>query len=73
MKKIIYIVFSLCSIGFTGSVLLVEHINLFVGLIGFGFTYLCGVATLESLEMKLKDQETAENTYIPTVKAEDIF
>lgn len=70
MKRIVYIVFTLCSIGFTGSVLLVEYMNLLVGLVGFAFTYLCGVATLESIEMKLKDQKTVENTYIPAKAAE---
>jgi len=70
MKRIVYIVFTLCSIGFTGSVLLVEYMNLLVDLVGFAFTYLCGVATLESIEMKLKDQETVENTYIPAKAAE---
>lgn len=55
MKRIVYIVFSLCSIGFTGSLLLAEHINLFVGLLGFAFTYFLGVYALEAFDVRIKN------------------
>jgi len=68
MKKIVYIVFSLCSIGFTGSLLLAEHINLIVGLIGFAVTYFLGVYALESFDMKIRETDETENTFIPEKK-----
>jgi len=55
MKRIVYIVFSLCSIGFAGSLLLVEHVNLLVGLLGFVITYFLGVYALETFEFRIKD------------------
>jgi len=68
MKRIVYIVFSLCSIGFTGSLLLAEHINLLVGLLGFAFTYFLGVYALETFDMRIKDANgPAENTFIEKV------
>lgn len=68
MKKIVYIVFSLCSIGFTGSILAAEHINLLIGIIGFGLTYVLGAVTLEALDIELKDtNETVENTFVEKV------
>lgn len=67
MKKIVYVIFSLCSIGFTGSVLLADQINLFLGLVGFGLTYVLGVTALESVDMKIKETNETENTFIPKV------
>lgn len=67
MKRIVYVVFSLCSVGFTGSLLMAEHINLLVGLLGFGITYVLGVTALESVDMKIKDTNETENTFIEKV------
>ncbi len=67
MRRIVYVVFTLCSIGFTGSVLLVQYVNLLVGLLSFAFTFFCGAVTLEAIEIKFKDQEPAENTFIEKV------
>ena len=52
MKRLIYIVFALASIGFTGSLLLAQHVNLLVGLLGFMFTFFLGAASIENLEEK---------------------
>lgn len=67
MKRLIYIVFALCSIGFTGSLLMAQHINLLVGLLGFAITYVLGVTALESVDMKIKDTNETENTFIEKV------
>jgi len=67
MKRIVYIVFSLCRVGFTGSLLMAEHINLLVGLLGFAITYVLGVTALESVDMKIKDTNETENTFIEKV------
>lgn len=68
MKRIVYIVFSLCSIGFCGSMLLVEHINLFVGLLSFAFTYFLGVYALETFDVDIKEtKKPVENTYIEKI------
>lgn len=55
MKRIVYTVFSLCSIGFTGSLLAAQYFNILIGLVGFAVTYLLGVYALESFDMKFKD------------------
>jgi hypothetical protein len=61
MKRLVYIVFSLCAIGFAGSLLLSEHVNLLVGLTGFVTTYFLGVYALENFDMTFKDtNETPE-------------
>lgn len=67
MKRIVYTVFSLCSIGFTGSVLAAQYLNILVGLLGFAVTYLLGVYALETFDMKIKDASSNENTFIPKV------
>lgn len=68
MKRIVYIVFSLCSIGFTGSMLLAEHLNLLVGLLGFAITYVLGVYALETFDVDIKDtKKPVENTYIEKI------
>jgi len=64
MKKIVYIVFSLCSVGFTGSLLMAEHLNLLVGLLGFMLTFFLGAGAIENLEISEKKTKVNENTYI---------
>jgi hypothetical protein len=64
MKRLIYIVFALASIGFTGSLLLAQHVNLLVGLLGFMFTFFLGAASIENLEISEKKPKVNENTYI---------
>lgn len=64
MKRLIYIVFALASIGFTGSLLLAQHVNLLVGLLGFAFTFFLGAASIENLEISEKKTKVNENTYI---------
>jgi hypothetical protein len=63
MKRLIYIVFALASIGFTGSLLLAQHVNLLVGLLGFMFTFFLGAASIENLEISEKKPKVNENTY----------
>jgi hypothetical protein len=64
MKRLIYIVFALCSIGFTGSLLMAQHLNLLIGLIGFAVTFFLGAGAIENLEISEKKTKVNENTYI---------
>lgn len=67
MKKIVYIVFSLCSLALTGSVLLAQHVNLVIGFAGIGLALYFGVSALESCDITLKETKETENTYIDEV------
>lgn len=62
MKRLVYIVFSLCAIGFAGSLLLSEHVNLLVGLTGFFITYFLGCYALENFDMTIKETDEPVQT-----------
>jgi hypothetical protein len=66
MKKIIYSVFTLYSLGICGSTLLIEQVNLLVGLIGYMLSLLCATTVLEAIDVKIKkaDKTEVENTYV---------
>jgi hypothetical protein len=64
MRKIFYVIFSLCSIGFIGSTLLVTYVNLLVGFLGFACTYILGVTAMENLDIRIRDTNgPLENTF----------
>ena len=55
MKRMIYVVLALASVGITGSTLLADHINLFVGLLGYAFTIFLTAYALEVTDFSIKN------------------